>query len=125
MKMQTQLKILVSVIIAIVCLLGYISLKKDGLILSGGIPIAYQCKNGEQIFTRYYSLSDNSLNFVKVTMPDGQEHTLPHVFSGSGERYTDEFRLVWWIKGHTAFIEVRDQNGEWQIKYRKCSEILV
>lgn len=100
---------------------GCVRLSRDSLTVSGGTPVVYQCENGERAVARYFSLSDDSLDFVKVTMPDGKEYTLPHVVSASGARFTDDFQLVWWTKGNTAFVEERDQEGKWQIKYSDCS----
>jgi len=39
---------------------------------------------------RYGYLSDGSLQFVKVLMPNGKEYTLPSLVSASGARFTDE-----------------------------------
>jgi membrane-bound inhibitor of C-type lysozyme len=72
---------------------------------------------------RYYTLSDNSLHFVKLLMPDGREYTLPNAVSASGARYTDDRELVWWTKGDSAFVQTRDRNGEWQIMYNNCGII--
>jgi membrane-bound inhibitor of C-type lysozyme len=88
----------------------------------GGDPIIYKSDSGDRIIARYFTLSDRSLDFVKVTLPIGKEYTLPHVLSASGVRYTDDFELVWWTKGNTAFAEVRDENGHWKRKY-DCKEI--
>ena len=96
--------------------------RSTNLAVTGGEAITYHCDNGEQIVARYYSLSDKSLDFVKVRLPDGKEYTLPQVLSGSGVRYTDDRELVWWTKGASAFAEMRDQNGEWQVRYDKCAE---
>ena len=90
------------------------------LTVTGGDPVEYQCENGVRIVARYYALSDDSLRFVKVVMPDGREYTLPNVVSGSGARYTDDMEIVWWIKGDTAFVQTRDQNGQWRALYRDC-----
>jgi membrane-bound inhibitor of C-type lysozyme len=98
-------------------------MKTGGLTVRGGDPVYYGCGNGERIVARYYSLSDDSLRFVKVIMPDGREYTLPNVISGSGARYTDELEKVWWTKGNTGFVQARDRNGDWQIEYRDCLEI--
>lgn len=92
------------------------------LTVTGGEAITYGCENGAQIVARYYALSDQSLDFVKVRLPDGTEYTLPQVLSGSGVRYSDDRELVWWTKGDSAFAEMRDQNGEWQVRYDKCAE---
>ncbi len=90
------------------------------LTVTGGEPVVYSCGTGETITARYYSLSDDSLNFVKVTLPDGKVYTLPAVMSASGVRYTDDFELVWWTKGDTAFVEKRQEDGEWKILYQEC-----
>ncbi len=91
--------------------------------MRGGELVHYRCENGEQIVARYYSLSDDSLKFVKVVMPDGKEYTLPNVLSASGARYTDEVEKVWWTKGNSVFVQARDQDGGWQTEYRDCLEI--
>ena len=88
--------------------------------VTGGEPVVYSCGKGETITARYYSLSDKSLDFVKVTLPDGKVYTLPAVLSASGVRYTDDFELVWWTKGDTAFAEKRQENGEWKTLYEEC-----
>ena len=52
-----------------------------GLTVKGGEPVVYTCGTEETITARYYSLSDDSLHFVKVTLPDGKVYTLPAVLS--------------------------------------------
>jgi membrane-bound inhibitor of C-type lysozyme len=90
------------------------------LSVAAGKAVTYVCDNGDRILATYYQLSDGSLSFVKVRLPDAKEHTLPQALSASGSRYTDERELVWWIKGDAAFAEVRDAGGEWKPKYRDC-----
>ncbi|MGA2822002.1 MAG: MliC family protein [Bacteroidales bacterium] len=92
------------------------------LTVCGGDPVIYESDRGERIIAKYFTLSDHSLDFVKVTLPGGREYTLPQVMSASGVRYTDDRELVWWTKGSTAFAEVRDENGQWERKYT-CNEI--
>ena len=92
------------------------------LTVCGGNPIIYESDRGDHIIARYFTLSDRSLDFVKVTFPSGKEYTLPQAMSASGVRYTDDRELVWWTKGNTAFAEVRDINGQWKRKY-DCKEI--
>jgi len=92
------------------------------LIVCGGNPVIYESDNGARIIAKYFTLSDHSLDFAKVTLPGGREYTLPQVMSASGVRYTDDRELVWWTKGNTAFAEVRDENGQWKRKY-DCKEI--
>ena len=83
----------------------------------------YLCADGERNLVTYYRLSDNSLQFVKVVLPGGKEHTLPNVVSASGARYTDEREVVWWTKGNAAFVETRDADGKWRISSKDCHHI--
>ena len=110
------------IILCSTCLLllfiGCSSLDHQDLAVSGGDPVIYKGEDLGRVVARYYSLSDRSLNFVKVTMPDGEEYTLPQVVSGSGARYTLEREIVWWVKGDSVLVQTRDENGEWQIEYR-------
>lgn len=92
----------------------------ESLSVTGGLPVTYRSATGETIVARYYELTDGSLSFVKLTLPDGERCTLPQVLSGSGVRYTDDFRVVWWTKGDTAFGEARDGNGDWKLRYPDC-----
>jgi len=95
---------------------------KGNLAVTGGDVVTYQAENGDRITAKYYSLSDKSLDFVKVTLPGGKEYTLPCVLSASGARYTDDRELVWWTKGDTAQAEKRDESGEWKTLYSECKE---
>ena len=65
---------------------------------------------------------DESLNFVKLSLPDGKDYTLPQAVSASGARYTDDHEVVWWNKGKEGFVEMRDEAGEWQSRYNDCKE---
>lgn len=98
--------------------------QKEAVTLKLNAPkiVRYQNKDGAQITARYFSLSDGSLDFVKLTMPDGMEYTLPRAVSASGERYTDGLKLVWWIKGKTALVQEPDDNGGWKIKHSDFAE---
>jgi len=88
-----------------------------------GPAVHYTSPNGDRFVARYGSLSDKSLSFVKVQMPDGREFTLPQVMSGSGVRYTDERELVWWTHQGTVLVETRDAEGNWVTKYPELREI--
>ena len=92
------------------------------LTVTGGAPIAYQCANDQKVQVSYYALSDDSLNFIKLALPDGKDYTLPQVVSASGARYTDEHEAVWWNKGSEGFVEVRGEQGEWQSAYTDCKQ---
>jgi len=111
--------------LALVLTLSCKSFQNNKIKLVGGDPIMYRCKNGEIITARYYSISDDSLSFVKLTMPDGTEYTLPNVVSASGARFSDGITLIWWTKGDSAFIEERDEVGKWQIIYNDCKQISI
>jgi membrane-bound inhibitor of C-type lysozyme len=77
-------------------------------------PTYWRSQAGERFVARYGSLSDDSLHFVKVTMPDGRHLTLPRAVSASGERYTDERELVWWEHHGTVRVDVRRDDGRWE-----------
>jgi len=94
---------------------------ETALSVVGGEPMIYLCDNGDRIVVRYYTLSDESLRFVKVLFPDGTEYTLPQVLSASGARYTDDIELLWWVKGDDAYVEKRNGAGEWKQLYTECS----
>lgn len=82
-----------------------------------GPPVTYKSADGDQFVARYGSLSDGSLPFLKVEMPDGQEFTLPQAVSGSGARYTDDRELVWWEHHGAVRVDVRAADGKWVSKY--------
>ncbi|MFC1859888.1 MliC family protein [Thermodesulfobacteriota bacterium] len=121
--MPKSILVMLCVVATLSCMTGCLNVKQEGLTVRGGGPVVYQCDNGDRIVARYYSLSDASLQFVKVLLPDGEGYTLPLALSASGARYTDDRILTWWIKGHSARVEIRDQNGEWQTKYKNCQEV--
>jgi membrane-bound inhibitor of C-type lysozyme len=99
--------LLLSIVLTLVCVSGCCGVKKECQTVRGGEKVTYQCENGDRIGAKYYSLSDDSLNFVKVILSDGKEQTLPQALSASGARYTDDRELVWWIKGDAL---VKSQN---------------
>ncbi len=101
---------------------GCTGMGQGGLTVRAGARVVYRCNGGERIEATYYSLSDKSLDFVKVHLPDGREVTLPQALSASGVRYTNDVEWVWWTKGDSALAETRTPNGEWQIKYKDCRQ---
>ena len=78
-----------------------------------GEPEYWQSSKGERFVVRHGSLSDDSLSFVKVTMPDDRQLTLPRALAASGERYTDE-RVVWWLHQGKVRVDVLRDDGEWE-----------
>ncbi|MHB8771505.1 MAG: MliC family protein [Syntrophales bacterium] len=105
-----------------VLLAGCAGIGSDTLTVRPGERAVYRCEGGERIVARSYSLSDRSLDFVKVLLPDGREVTLPQALSASGVRYTDDREWVWWTKGDSAFAETRAPDGEWRIAYKNCRQ---
>ncbi len=99
------------------------SLSNTALHVEMGPPVYYESDNGDRFVARYGSLSDGSLYFVRVKMPDGQEFTLPQVISGSGVRYTDEREVVWWTHQGTVRVDVRDEEGKWKTRYSELKEV--
>lgn len=90
---------------------------EQGLSVTGGEPVEYVNAEGQSVTARFYTLSDGSLRFVKLSLPGGGDHTLPQSVSGSGARYTDDGQLTFWVKGDSATVETRDDRGEWQVLY--------
>ncbi len=118
-KRKVAIKIIILILLQFV-LIGC-GQNRDVLKLNKDIAVAYNCEEGEKIKAEYYSLSDNSLHFVKIIMPDGKKYTLPQVVSGSGARYTDEREIEWWIKGDSAMIKRHTAEGDWVDIYHKCA----
>ena len=115
--------LLMIIVIMLFSAAGCGNAQRCSLAVRGGKILTYQCENGEKILARYYSLADGSLNFIKLMMPDGKEYTLPQALSASGARYTNEIELVWWIKGNSAVVESRGENGTWILRNRNCNLI--
>jgi membrane-bound inhibitor of C-type lysozyme len=88
-----------------------------------GAPVYYRSDNGALFVARYGSLSDGTLHFVKVKMPDGRQYTLPQIVSASGVRYTDERELEWWTHQGTVRVDVRDAEGKWKTIYSELREV--
>jgi membrane-bound inhibitor of C-type lysozyme len=82
-----------------------------------GPPVTYESANGEKFVARYGSLSDGTLHFIKLKMPNGREYTLPQTVSGSGARYTDDREVVWWEHRGTVRVDGRGAGGKWVTKY--------
>lgn len=85
--------------------------------------VVYETKSGELIHAAYYMLSDDSLTFVKLKLPDNNEYTLPNILSASGARYSDDGLYTWWTKGESAFLEKRDEGGNWIVVYPDCMAV--
>lgn len=103
----------VSLLIAVL-IMGCGECGQQGLSVLGGDPVEFANLDGQTVTARFYMLSDSSLRFVKVDLPDGNEYTLPQSISGSGARYTDDGLVTFWVRGDSAFVEMRDDQGQWQ-----------
>lgn len=87
-----------------------------------GPPVHYRSPAGETFVARYGALSDGSLSFVRLTLPDGRRYTLPQALSASGARYTDGRELVWWEHQGKVRVETRNAAGGWTAPYGELRE---
>ena len=94
-----------------------------GLSVVQGDTIRYRCGGGQIIEAQYGSLSDQSLSFVRLRLPDGRRLTLPQVASGSGARYSADHNFTWWSKGNGGFLQERADDGEWRITLDACDAL--
>ncbi len=122
MLRRSTAALVISILVASLCGCAA-SLPKTVLTADIGPPVYYRSDKGDHFVARYGSLSDGSLHFVKVEMPDGKEYTLPQVVSASGVRYTDERELVWWTHQGTVRVDVRDADGNWETRYSELREV--
>ena len=76
--------------------------------------VAYVCDGDARWEAHYLSLSDGSLDFVRLTGPDGTRYSLPSVLAASGVRFSDDRQVAWWIKGTTARMDRRNADGQWR-----------
>lgn len=114
-----------------VCLSGLgMALLLQGCVTSGGDdlsilarkPLTYQCDEQHQVIVKYYALSDESLFFAKIELPDSPEITLAGEASASGMRYSNG-AVAWQGKGRQASMQVRNQYNQWQFHYRECEVV--
>jgi membrane-bound inhibitor of C-type lysozyme len=121
MIIQTILR--ASLLSIILIITGYAQLNLTSstkeLKVLGGEQLTYQCENENRIKVKYYSLSDSSLDFMKLWLQNEPEITLARTVSASGERYSNE-SLEWSTKGSSAFLQVRNQDQKWQFLYKDC-----
>ena len=89
-------------------------------LLQRGESVRYRCGGGEQIDATYYGLKDRSLSFVRLTLPDGRQLTLPQLSSASGARYSADQDTTWWTKGDGGFLQERDSRGDWRVTLDAC-----
>lgn len=111
------------------CWLGMVSLlqgcatsRVGDLSILAREPLTYQCDGSHQVIVKYYALSDESLLFVKLWLPDTPEMTLAGEASASGMRYFNG-SVAWQGKGSQASMQVRNQYNQWQFHYRECEVV--
>ena len=80
----------------------------------------YRCGGGQTIEATYYTLDDRSLHFVRLLLPGGRRLTLPQVMSASGERFSADQDVTWWVKGNSGFVQQRNQRGDWTVTLDSC-----
>ena len=105
-----------------ITLLGGCDLGSGKLGVTGGDPVTYLCEQNQKVQVRYFSLSDESLNFVKLSPPRWQGlHPAPGGFRLRRPLYRrSRGGLV--EQGQGGFVEMRDDAGEWQSRYNDCKE---
>lgn len=91
-----------------------------GLTVSKSKAQVLKSKKGALIHVINYVLSDRSLNFIKVMLPNKKEYTLPQTVSASGSIYTDGFHIKFCSKGDRTDIYELDENGKWQKLFEDC-----
>lgn len=85
--------------------------------------VYYESEKEDRFAARYGGLSDGSLNFVKVTFPDGKVITLPQLVSASGVRYSDDREYTWWEHQGIVRVEKRGADGSWETKYPELKPV--
>jgi membrane-bound inhibitor of C-type lysozyme len=113
--MRRKVAIAMAVILLVIAFTGCTTIAIEKLNVELIQEEEYVCSDGSKINVRFYTLTDKSLNFVKVKMVDGKEYTLPQVIAASGARYSDEYSLQFWIKGNSMTLYKMNEEREWEI----------
>jgi membrane-bound inhibitor of C-type lysozyme len=113
--MRRKVVIAIALILLIIAFTGCSTIAKEKLNVELTQEEEYLCSDESKIEARFYTLTDNSLKFVKVKMVEGKEYTLPQVIAASGARYSDEYSLQFWIKGNSMTLYKMNEEREWEI----------
>ncbi|MEQ1913925.1 MAG: MliC family protein [Sideroxydans sp.] len=89
--------------------------------LNPPVTFFYNCDDGRSLVVRHYSLSDRSLEFIKLSLP-GKVHTLAHVVSASGARYSDGDNVQWWSKGENGALN--ENAHDERARLTQCTQAL-
>lgn len=88
------------------------SAKSENLAIKKISEAQYQSSDNKIVSADFYALSDDSLFFVKIVMPDKHELTLVRAVSASGVRYIDMIGTEFFVKQDTAIISKTDYEAE-------------
>ena len=113
--MRNKVSIALGIIFLVIAFMGCTTKNKEKLYIELTQEVEYLCSDKSIVNARFYTLTDNSLGFVKVNMADVKEHTLPQVIAASGVRYSDEYSIQFWVKGNTMTLYMKREDGEWEI----------
>jgi membrane-bound inhibitor of C-type lysozyme len=113
--MRRKIFIAIAVVVLIMTFVGCSTNAKAKLRVELTQEIEYQCSDGTKVNARFYTLTDNSLNIVKLNIANDKEYTLPQVIAASGARYSDEYSLQFWIKGKSMTLYKMNEEREWEI----------
>jgi membrane-bound inhibitor of C-type lysozyme len=80
----------------------------------------YNCDDGRSLVVRHYTLSDRSLEFIKLSLPE-KVYTLPHSISASGTRYSDGSHIQWWSKGENGALN--ENLSDPKARLTQCAEV--
>ena len=81
----------------------------------------YWCEDNQHLHIDYYSLSDNSLSFIKFRLTTNEpEITLAQSQTASGSRYSNG-AIEWWHKANTGQLRVRDESAQWRTLYNNSN----
>ena len=90
----------------------------------------YECDSKTQVIAHYYQLSDSSLSFVKIAFGAKGSRikrvfTLPQVIAASGVKYSDEMKLIWWVKGDSGTLYFSNGGPEesWPTSHGDCIKV--
>jgi membrane-bound inhibitor of C-type lysozyme len=113
--MKRKIVIAIAVVVLIMTFVGCSTNAKAKLSVELDQEVEYQCSDGSKVNARFYTLTDNSLSFVKIKITKEKEYTLPQVIAASGVRYSDEYSIQIWTKGNEMTLYKMNEDREWEI----------
>ena len=113
--MQKKTALVLAILTAAILFISCGNKSNEQLKVISGKQYLYTFTDGSTAKATYYHLSDNTLNFVKLTLENDEVYTLPQLVSASGVRYSTEQNIEFWVKGNEATISTVNEKGEWVI----------